>query len=229
MREVFSKLTTAESHIRESRERPQGRLRVTTTVAFGSVWLTSRVKRFLERYPDIDLSVVLADSELDLAMRQAEVAIRMTPPTQPDLIQRRMMTMNYHVFAAPDYLDRFGMPKTAAELDKHRIVVYGDDAKPPVEGLNWLLTAGGDPENPRKPALKVNSAYGIFRAVQSGIGIGGLPDYMSREAGNLVEVLPELRGPSFEAYFVYPEELRNSKRITVFRDFLLEQIEKDGF
>ena len=227
-REVVSKLGMAEARIRESKERPQGRLRVTTTVAFGSVWLTSRVKRFLERYPDIELSVMLADTELDLAMRQAEVAIRMTPATQPDLIQRKLMTMSYHVFAAPEYLKRHGTPRTADDLDKHRLIVYGDDTKPPVEGLNWLLEAGRKAGEPRRPALKVNSSYGIFRAVQSGIGIGGLPDYMSREAGNLVEVLPELRGPVFDNYFVYPEELRNSKRIAVFRDFLLEEIEKDG-
>ena len=76
---------------------------------------------------------------------------------------------------------------------------------------------------PREPILRVNSIYGIFRAVQSGLGIGALPDYMSREATDLVEILPELRGPSIDTYFVYPEELKNSKRITVFRDFLLER------
>ena len=77
--------------------------------------------------------------------------------------------------------------------------------------------------------LRVNSIYGIYRAVQSGLGIGALPDYMSREADNLKEVLPELRGPSIEAYFVYPEELRNSKRITVFRDFLVDRLNPENF
>ncbi len=72
--------------------------------------------------------------------------------------------------------------------------------------------------------LRVNSTYAIFRAVQSGVGIGGLPAYMSEEAGNLVEILPELRGPSYNAYFVYPEELRDCKRISVFRDFLIGKI-----
>ncbi len=76
--------------------------------------------------------------------------------------------------------------------------------------------------------LKVNSIYGIFRAVQSGLGIGGLPDYMSHESGNLVEVLPELPGPSFDAFFVYPEELLHSERIGVFRDFLIRRIAEDG-
>ena len=114
-------------------------------------------------------------------------------------------------------------------MDDHDLVVYGDDARPPVENLNWLLTAGAPPGATREPVLRVNSIYGIYRAVQSGLGIGALPDYMSREADNLKEVLPELRGPSIEAYFVYPEELRNSKRITVFRDFLVDRLNPENF
>ncbi len=227
--EIFSKLATTKQELLESKENPQGPLKITTTVAFGSVWLTSRVKDFLKLYPDIDLSLVLADSELDLSMRHADVAIRMMPPTQSDLIQRRLMTMQYMVFAAPDYLKRHGMPKNPSDLDNHRIVVYGEDAKPPVDNLNWLLEAGlkkGQP--PRRPILKVNSIYGIFRAVESGLGLGALPDYMHNESVKLVEVLPELRGPSIDAYFVYPEELKNSKRITVFRDFLIHRIAADG-
>ena len=222
---VFNKLTDVESRIAESREQPTGPLKVTTTVAFGSIWLTPRIRDFITAYPDIELSVQLSDTDLDLSMREADVAIRMMPPSQPDLVQRHMMDMHYHVYAAPDYLKKHGLPKGPGDLDRHKVIVYGEDAKPPVDNLNWLLTIGTDV--PRKPILRLNSIYGIFRAVQSGLGIAALPDYMSRESGNLVEVLPELRGPSFDAYFVYPEELRTSKRITVFRDYLLRRIAED--
>ena len=226
--EILAKVTIAEARLSESTERPQGPLRITTTVAFGSVWLTSRIKDFLVLYPDIDVTLVLADTELDLSMRQADVAIRMMPPRQPDLIQRRLMTMRYHVFAAPEYLKKHGMPKTPEDLDNHRIVVFGDDVRPPVPNLNWLLEAGTKPSRKRQAALKVNSTYAIFRAVQSGLGLGALPDYMSRESGNLVEVLPELRGPTVDTFFVYAEELRHSKRIGVFRDYLVRRIAEDG-
>lgn len=226
--DILAKVAIAEAQLRESTERPQGPLRITTTVAFGSVWLTSRIKDFLVLYPDIDVTLVLADTELDLSMRQADVAIRMMPPRQPDLIQRRLMTMRYHVFAAPEYLKKHGMPKTPEDLDNHRIVVYGEDAQPPVSNLNWLLEAGTRPSRKRQAALKVNSTYAIFRAVQSGLGLGALPDYMSRESGNLVEVLPELHGPTVDAFFVYAEELRHSKRIGVFRDYLVRRIAEDG-
>ena len=222
--EVYGKLAMAEARIAESRERPQGPLKITTTVAFGSIWLTSRIKDFVGLYPDIEVSLVLADSELDLSMREADAAIRMTPPRQPDLIQRHLMTMYYHVYAAPGYLKEKGMPKTAEDLDNHQLVVYGVDAKPPIDNLNWLLEIGVKDGGRRKPILRVNSIYGIFRAVQSGLGIAALPDYMSREAGNLVEVLPEIEGPSIDVYFVYPEELRKNKRIGVLRDFLVDKL-----
>lgn len=223
--DVFTQLAKVQTQLAENKERPQGPLKVSTTVAFGSVFLAPRMKEFVNRYPDIDVTLVLADTELDLSMRQADVAIRLTPPTQPDLIQRHLLTLSYHVYAAPEYLQQYGLPKTPKDLDKHRIVVYGDDARPPAENLNWLLTAGRKADAaPREPILRLNSIYGILRAVQSGLGIGALPEYMGRELGNLVEILPELKSPELEMFFVYPEELRQSARIGAFRDFILEKI-----
>ncbi|MGE4561893.1 MAG: substrate binding domain-containing protein, partial [Rhodospirillales bacterium] len=222
--DVFAKLAMVEAQIAERKDRPQGLLKVTTTVAFGSIWLTPRMKEFVGLYPDIDVSVVLADTELDLSMRQADAAIRLVPPSQPDLIQRHLMRMSYCVYAAHEYLEEHGEPNRAEDLDDHQLIVYGDDARPPVENLNWLLEAGCEAGCRRRPGLQVNSIYGIFRAVQSGFGIGALPDYMSREVGNLIEILPELRGPSIDFFFVYPEELRNFKRIGVLRDFLVSKM-----
>ena len=227
--DVFAQLAMAEAQMTENREKPQGVLKINTTIAFGTVWLTSRINAFVELYPDIEVSLVLADNELDLSMREADAAIRMTPPTQSDLIRRQLMTMRYHVYAAPEYLKRYGMPTSVRELDDHRLIVYGEDARPPTENLNWLLTEGVSRGQKRKPVLQVSNIYGIFRAVQSGLGIGALPDYMSQEADNLVEILPECRGPSITAYFVYPEELRDSMRIAVLRDFLLNQLKTNPF
>jgi DNA-binding transcriptional LysR family regulator len=225
-REILAKLNMAEARIIESRERPKGPLKITTTIAFGSVWLAPRLKEFLEANPDIEVSLMLTDDELDLSMREADVAIRLTPPTQSDLVQRRMMTLKYHVFAAPAYLQKHGEPRTVDDLDRHRLVVFGEDARPPLTTLNWLLEAGLKNGNKRKAFLKVNSTYGIFRAVQSGIGIGALPHYLNQETGNLVAILPEARGPELDMYFVYPEELRHSNRIALFRDFMLRKVEE---
>ena len=222
--DVFAKLAMAEARITDIREKPQGPLKITTTVAFGSIWLTPRIKEFVELYPDIEVSLVLADTELDLSMREADAAIRMMPPTQPDLIQRHLMTMNYRIYAAPEYLKARGIPKTARDLDQHSIVVYGEDASPPVGDFNMLLEVGIKSGPPREPVLRVNSIYGIYRAVQGGLGIAALPEYMSHEGRNLVEVLPEIPGSSLDVYFVYPEEVRNAERIVVLRDFLVRKM-----
>lgn len=227
--EVFSKLAMAEAQLTESKDRPKGQLKVTATVALGSTWLTPRMGEFLELYPDVGVELVLDDRELDLSMREADVALRMAPPRQPELVQRHLLTVHMHVYASPGYIKKHGMPKTAEELDNHKIIVYGDDPRPPVPGINWLLTVGARKGQPRRPVLAVNNVYAIMRATQSGLGISALPEFMMQETTNLVQVLPELEGPRVDAYFVYPEELRSSKRIQVFRDFLLRKVAESAF
>ncbi|MBC8269034.1 MAG: LysR family transcriptional regulator [Rhodospirillaceae bacterium] len=228
--EVFNRLSLVEQRINDTKQSPEGPLKITTTVAFGSVWLTPRMAEFLKLYPGIEVSLVLSDVDLDLSMREADVAIRMTPPTQGDLIQRHLMNMPFKNFANPDYLKRHGIPKNTSDLDQHKLIVYGEDAKPPIEKVNWLLEVGlKKNQKPRPATLRVNSIYGIFRAVEGGLGIGALPDYMQRESSRLVEVLPEMKGQHIDAYFVYPEELKNMKRIAVFRDYLIRRIAEDGY
>ena len=228
-KEVSHKLVMTEAMLGESRERPRGPLKITTTVAFGSIWLTPRMKEFTELYPDIRVNLVLDESERDLSMREADVAIRMVPPRQPDLIQRHLMTMHFHVYASPEYLKKYGLPEKPADLADHMLIVYGEDMEPPVANVNWLLEAGRKPSDRDRALLKVNNIYGIYRAVQSGVGIASLPDYTIRQASQLVRILPELEGPSYDAYFVYPAELRHSKRIIVFRDYLIRKIAESQF
>ncbi|MFB3150332.1 MAG: LysR family transcriptional regulator [Alphaproteobacteria bacterium] len=228
-KEVSHKLVMTEAMLGESRERPRGPLKITTTVAFGSIWLTPRMKEFTELYPDIRVNLVLDESERDLSMREADVAIRMVPPRQPDLIQRHLMTMHFHVYASPEYLKKYGLPEKPADLADHMLIVYGEDMEPPVANVNWLLEAGRKPSDRDRALLKVNNIYGIYRAVHSGVGIAALPDYTIRQASQLVRILPELEGPSYDAYFVYPAELRHSKRIVVFRDYLIRKIAESQF
>ena len=222
--EVFAKLAMAEAQLSESKDRPKGQLKVTTTVALGSTWLTPRMGEFLEVYPDVTVDLLLDDRELDLSMREADVAIRMAPPRQPELIQRHLMTVHMHVYAAPSYIKRYGLPKSPEDLEQHKVIVYGEETKPPVPDVNWLLRLGVKGEGLRRPCLTVNNVYAIQRAAQAGLGLAALPEFMVQGTSNLVRVMPDIEGPRIDAYFVYPEELRNSKRIQVFRDFLLRKV-----
>ena len=227
--EVFGKLAMAEAQLTESKDRPRGLLKVTTTVALGSTWLAPRMTEFLEVYPEIELCLILTDLELDLSMREADIAIRLSPPRQADLIQRHLLTTHMHLYASPGYLKRYGLPRTPAEIDGHRTIVYSEDARPPVPGVNWLLELGRGNNDQREPAMTINNVYAILRAVQSGAGLGALPAFMVQGMNDLVAVLPEIDGPQIDAYFVYPEELRHSKRIAVFRDFLLRKVAESKF
>ena len=223
VREVFAKLAMTEALLTESREKPAGRLKVTTTVAFGSSWLAPRLHDFLEAYPDVSLTLLLDDSDLDLAMREADVAIRMHPPKQPDLVQRHLMTVEWHLYASAEYLKKHGVPQRPEDLDAHKLVLFGD-YRPPVPDINWLAEVGRRPGNPRRALLEVNNAQAVVLAVRSGLGIGAVSDFLIHEVQDLVRVLPDLKSPKVDVFFVYPEELRNSKRVAVFRDFLLARL-----
>ena len=165
------------------------------------------------------------DREVSLSIGEAAVATRMTPPHQSDLVQRRLFTVHIHIYASPEYIAQRGAPGALEDLDHHNMIVYGDEAPPSLRGVNWLATAGIRPESRRKPVLQVNNIYGVLQAVESGLGIAALPDYLTRGNKRVVRVLPQIEGPSMDAFFVYPPELRNSKRLVVFRDFLTRKVQ----
>jgi len=223
VRDVFAKLAMTEALLTESKEKPAGRLKVTTTVGFGSSWLAPRLQGFLEAYPDISVALLLDDMELDLAMREADVAIRFHVPKQPDLVQRHLMSMTWSVCASAEYLKKHGVPQRAEDLDAHKLILFGSH-HPPVPEINWLAEAGRRPGSPRRALLEVNSIIAMQMTIRSGLGLGALPDYMVSENDGLVRLLPDLNTPKVDVYFVYPEELRNSKRVAVFRDFLLARL-----
>ncbi len=202
-RDVVMQLERVKSRLTDTKDKPSGVLKVTTTVGLGSTWLTARLNEFLELYPEVSLDLILDDgAELDLSMREADVAIWMRPPVQPDLIQRKLFTVHFHLYASPAYLKAHGTPQSIGELDQHRLITFGAAPSTYLRGLNWLETAGRDPASPRRPTLRINNILGIKRAVQKGIGDG---------------------------YFVYPEEMRSTARVKAFRDFLVAKAERWTF
>ena len=229
VRDVFAKLAMTEALLTESKEKPAGRLKVTTTHSFGVAWLAPRLKSFMTQYPDVTLSLLLDDTDLDLAMREADVAIRMHPPRQPDLVQRHLGEIRWQVWASQEYVKAHGTPEKAEDLDHHGLVLFGD-RKPPVADVNWLAETGRKDGTARRGVLEVNSLQAMLSAVRAGIGIAAVPDYLVTNTTGLVALLPAIQKPHVDMYFVYPEELRNSKRVSVFRDFLVKNIaERNAF
>ncbi|MGE0062283.1 MAG: LysR family transcriptional regulator [Xanthobacteraceae bacterium] len=228
--EVFMKLEAARTKLTDSRERPNGELRVSTTQGIGVHWLTPRLGEFLDLYPDIQITLITTDEELDLAMREADVAIRLRQPTQPDLIQRKLFSVRFHAYASPDYLKRAGTPRTHEDLDSHRIVLLGGNTVPAyLQNRRWLTEIGREGKDPRVAALSVNNVLGLLRACQRGLGVAMLPDYLVEENGGLVQLFGEQDALAIDAYFVYPEELKSVARIQVFRDFLVANAQRWNF
>lgn len=222
--EIAAKVAIAEAHVHDTRDEPSGELKVTAPTALGAIWLAPRLAEFHDRFPHIHIRLMLDDHELDLAGLEAEVGIRPWPSTQNDLVQRKLLSVRQHLYASHDYLERRGSPKDAADLDNHPIIHYGPPQMAPIPGMDWAAKVGREEgAKPRPAVIEVNTIYGVMKAVQAGMGIAALPDYVARENPLLERVLPEMDGPDFEVFFVYPSELRGSRRITAFRDFLIEQ------
>ncbi len=228
--DVFMKLEAARAKLTDSRERPNGDLRVTTTPGIGVHWLTPRLGEFIDLYPDIHITLMTTDEELDLAMREADVAIRLRQPTQPDLIQRKLFSVHFHAYASPEYLKRLGTPRALEELDDHRIVILGGSTVPTyLQNRNWLTEVARDGKSARTPVLAISNVLGVLRACQRGLGVALLPDYLVEENGGLVQLFGETSTPALDAYFVYPEELKTVARVQVFRDFLVSKAQRWQF
>ena len=215
----------ASAALCDQQDVPQGKLTVTAPVAFGSAWLVPRLGNFANQHADMRIDLRLDDGEqYDLLRLEAECAIRLWAADKADLIQRKLATVGTNLYAAPEYLKQNGMPLTPQDLDNHRIIAYGDAATP-INAMSFAARVGRDDIRPRKAALTVNNVPAMLRAAEAGLGIADLPDYMVGANSRLVHVLEDHRGPSFDLYFIYPSDLKRSKRISAFRDFLTAEVE----
>lgn len=222
--EMAQAAQSANTALRDQQETPQGELIVSAPVAFGSTWLVPRLGGFVNKHPDLHLDLRLEDREYDLLKLEAECAIRLWAADKADLIQRKLGTVATNLYASPEYLKAAGMPRTPQDLDNHRIIAYGDESSP-LQEMSFACRVGRDDAPPRPATLKVNNVFAMLRAVDAGLGIADVPDYMASTMPRLVKVLPENVGPIFDLYFIYPSDLRRSKRVAAFRDFVTAETE----
>ena len=219
--DVAHKVALATRNVLNSRQNPEGILRVSSPISLGSNWLTSVLPDFIKDYPDIEVQLILEDEEHDLGAFDVDCALRPWPSTQGDVIERKLGQISQSLYASHVYLSKYGAPTSLEDLDNHKIVAFGDLMPKNLHSANWVLTAGRDGLPPRESIMKVNNLHGIMRAAEAGIGLAGLPDYMPALSSRLVRVLPQVRGEAFDLYFVYPSELRGSEKAKVFREFLM--------
>ncbi len=222
--DVLGRLATAEEALKNVHENPRGALKITASHGIGAYWLLPRLGQFLAQYPEVEVHLVMDDKELDLAQREADLAIRMRAPVQADLIQRKLFTVHYHMYAAKSYLKDHPAPKSLEEITDHSIIVYGETAVPEIRDINWLLEAFKKNTKPGVTGkiIRINNITGILQATEAGLGIGVVPDFVAAEHPKLERVLPEVAAPGFDVYLVYADALRQSKRVAAFRDFAVK-------
>lgn len=218
---MSKRLEAASARIRDSEEEVFGELRVTTTFGFGALWLAPRLPTLYEKYPDLKVDLMLEERVLDLPMREADVAIRMKEPSQADLIRKKLMTIRMCLFASRDYLDREGTPTELEDISDHRLICQSPSSDQVAAGaslVQHLMTYD------IRSLLTVNNYFGVLQGVIHNLGIGALPDYVTEDFPDLVRVLPDVESAEVPVFLAYPEELRQSKRIAAFRDFVQEEI-----
>ena len=218
---MAKKLDSAAARIRDSEEEVYGHLRVTTTVGFGTRWLAPRLTKLYERYPDLKIDLMLEERVLDLPMREADVAIRMKEPAQADLVRKRLLNIRMRFYATPSYLERMGRPNSLEELRGHRLICQSPDTAQVSEGARLVQQAMA---HDLPSTLTVNNYFGVLQGVLNHLGIGILPDYLTVDHPGIERVLPEIESGEVPVFLAYPEELRSSRRVTAFRDFIQEQI-----
>ncbi|MBU2888501.1 LysR family transcriptional regulator [Celeribacter halophilus] len=220
-RAMAKRLDAAAARIRDSEEEVYGELRVTSATGFGTLWLAPRLSKLYDKYPELKIDLMLEERVLDLPMREADVAIRMKEPSQADLIRKRLMNIRMRLFATKEYLDKHGMPESVDDLSSHRLICQNPNAHQVAAGARLVEELN---EHDIRSKLFVNNYFGVLQAVLNHLGVGVLPDYLVESAPHLVRVLPDLESGEVPVFLAYPEELRHSKRIEVFRDFITEEI-----
>ncbi|MDZ4135592.1 MAG: LysR substrate-binding domain-containing protein, partial [Paracoccaceae bacterium] len=145
----------------------------------------------------------------------------MKEPSQADLIRRRLMNIRMRLYATPEYLAESGMPQTMADFSQHRLICQHSGTPQVAAGavlVQQLMT------HDIPSMLTVNNYFGVLQGVLNHLGIGVLPDYLTEDFPNLVRVLPDVESTEVPVFLAYPEELRHSKRVAAFRDFVTEEI-----
>lgn len=218
---MVKRLDAAAARIRDSEDEVFGELRVTTTTGFGTLWLAPRLPALYKKYPALKIDLMLEERVLDLPMREADVAIRMKEPSQADLIRKRLMNIRMRLYATPEYLAENGTPAAMADFTQHRLICQHAGTAQVAAGAMLVaeLMSHDIPST-----LTVNNYFGVLQGVLNHLGIGVLPDYITEDFPDLVRVLPDVESGDVPVFLAYPEELRHSKRVSAFREFVTDEI-----
>jgi DNA-binding transcriptional LysR family regulator len=221
-------IAEAETSVGRRKGKPTGTLRLACAAVLGRLHILPRLPRFLARYPEVTVDLVMGDGFTDLVEERIDLSIRVGALTDPGLVARRIGTSRRVVVATPDYLERHGEPRTPEDLRQHACILYTRLAT----GANWPFTGRDGPTSvPVQGRLTVNSTEGVRAAILSGLGIGMVPvwHFVDREieTGRLRVVLPDYEPAPHPIHAVYPTRRFVAPKLRAMLDYLATEFELD--
>ncbi|HAT3678652.1 TPA: LysR family transcriptional regulator [Serratia marcescens] len=226
VQKVLSDMAAAENALMESRQRPQGLLRVDAATPVVLHLLTPLVAEFRERYPEMSLSLVSSENFINLIERKVDIAIRVGELTDSTLKARKLMASYRRILASPAYLAQYGAPKTVADLGHHCCIGFND-----LPNLNrWPLTCADGRQLEIVPGLTTNSGETQRHLCLHGNGIACLSDFMSDEDVKRGDLVPLLVGDTLPLEMpinaVYYSDSAVSNRLRSFIDFISDRLKR---
>lgn len=225
-RRLLDDLGEAERAASGEYRAPRGELLVTAPIMFGKLHVAPIVHEFLAAYPDVSVRLVLSDGVIDLAEAHVDVAIRIGPLADSELIARRVGEVRWTIVASPAYLDRRGMPGSPEALSAHDCIAF--------EGLqtyrSWPF-AGRDGARSVaiRPRLSVNTADAVIDACTAGLGIGRVMTYQaaaSVAAGRLRQLLQDVAPAPFPVNLVHRAHRSQPIKQRAFLDFIAPRLHR---
>lgn len=222
---VFTSIEQAHNQILENHKVPKGELTISATQGVVNFYLTPFLPEFQKLYPEINLHIFARDSIPDFDHRHADIALCPPVPDQKDLVQKHLLTNNVVLYACPEYLAKYGIPQTPQDLDHHKLIGIGNF--PGFLNMNWHLTLGMEEGFSRVPYFSVSSPQSRLFMAEQGSGITAISrEHPGLNEMNLVQVLPDIKGPVIETWIIYPEYLKTSKRVQAFEDFIIPRFKQ---
>ena len=218
---LLEDLEQAEAAISQLQQEPRGRLKINAPMTFGTLQLSPAIARFMARYPDIQVEMVLNDRLVDPISEGFDLTVRIAiNPEVTDLVARQIALIPQVLCAAPTYIARHGAPQHPAELNGHTCLHYGHLQM----GEPWKLR-GTDGEHTVvvKGALCANNGEVLRDAALEGLGITVLPVFLVGQAlqqNHLINLMPEFQPPPLRLYVIYPPQRYLSAKTRLLVEFL---------
>lgn len=219
---AIARLEAAQEAVTELQRDPRGRLRVTTAVTIGELFLGPVLAEFLEAFPEVEVLLQLSDRAVDLVAERFDVAIRAGHLPDSSLIARRLGCSTYRVVASPAYLERHGTPQRPSDLSSHaclRFTRSGMEMR-----SSWPFGSGARSSEVQVSGRLVSDDFVVLRtAAEQGLGITRLPDLLVHgaiKAGRLVTLMDDQAPPPTPLHLLHPGGGRLPARTRAFIDFV---------